>query len=216
MIMINPYAFSTLRNIVYQGNGGIAAVTNNSSVTVTYPSGIVANDIIFLQVLANGDRTFSTPSNFTLIYRVNDADRSVGFFYRRASSSLSGTLSVSTGSVLSNGLFGVMSRWSGCKTSDNPYSSKSNGLNTGDFFGIGPVSNTLIKYIQFISMKTSFNIPDPTTYDKNFELTSSAGDGATLSCYSATTNFTQKDIEYLDFTGNTKFWGILQLSFNNS
>ena len=106
---------------VYEDNGGIA-FDAGASVAVPYPATVNENDILILQVVDNDDDTFSAVTGFTSIYSENATKTmSIGFWWKRATGLESGTITVDSALPVGAGIFGVISRYSGCIESGTPY-----------------------------------------------------------------------------------------------
>lgn len=111
--------------------GTASAVTTGAS-TPTYPAGVAANDIVFLLVIShqpNGIGVIDTPTSFTQVAQgtyANSGSTDQGraaLFWRRASGSLTGTISVTrTGDTGTDGvLYSQLYRVVGAVTSSDPW-----------------------------------------------------------------------------------------------
>jgi hypothetical protein len=106
---------------VYEDNGGIAA-GQDAAVDVPYPATVNENDILVVIVGDADDDSFSTPSGWTKIVDfTTDGAFSIAWFWKRAVGDESGsetfTSALSAGQVVA----GVMLRFSGCKTTGDPF-----------------------------------------------------------------------------------------------
>jgi hypothetical protein len=109
------------------GSAGDAAMALASSIEVPYPAGTASNDLLLLLVMTRDNVDINTPAGFTQ----GDARNQSGglraeWFWRRATGSESGTLTVTkaSGSTL---LLGRMYRYTGVRTSGNPHEAAAQG-----------------------------------------------------------------------------------------
>jgi hypothetical protein len=93
--------------------------TGTTSVNVSYPAGIQANDIIFLWVISGSTPTIGTNANFTSLAQVNNGTLGGRLAWRRATGSETGSISISaTGGADSAGVMIVVR---GAIASGTPY-----------------------------------------------------------------------------------------------
>lgn len=105
----------------YVDNGGIAA-EGDFEVNVSYPATVNLNDILIAQLLDADNDAFATPAGWTLIYQEGaNANASHAYFWKRATGDESGTQLFTTALSAGSGVYGVISRYSGCITSGTPY-----------------------------------------------------------------------------------------------
>ena len=102
------------------GSAGAAAAALASTINVPYPAGVAANDILVVLVLTKDTVDISTPSGFTEGGARDQTSLRAEWFWKRATGSESGTLTVTKASG-ANLLFGRMYRFTGVTTSGNPY-----------------------------------------------------------------------------------------------
>jgi hypothetical protein len=110
----------------FRSSGAIGGTGNVSSFTVDYPSGIQADDILYLHIssrddLGNADVSSISDGGFALVQTVftgGTVDTISKLYWKRATGSESGTLTVTLTEAVTNAIAaGVMSAWSGCLTS---------------------------------------------------------------------------------------------------
>lgn len=93
--------------------------TGTTSVAVAYPAGIQANDIIFLWVSADSSPSIGSATGFTAESQLDQANLGVRLFWKRATGSESGSVTVSTsGGAAARG---VMCLVRNAITSGTPY-----------------------------------------------------------------------------------------------
>lgn len=105
----------------YMGNGGMSALQDDY-VDVAFPSTINANDILIIFAADADDDTFLAVTDFTWIDGDSaDPNVSIGYWWKRATGSESGTVRVTSTNIAGNGIYGCMYRFSGCTTSGTPF-----------------------------------------------------------------------------------------------
>ena len=102
------------------GSAGAAAAALAATVNVPYPSGTAATDLLVLLVLTKDTVDINTPSGFSDGGARNQGSLRAEWFWKRATGSESGTLTVTKASGV-NLLFGRMYRFTGVTTSGTPY-----------------------------------------------------------------------------------------------
>jgi len=106
---------------VYEGHGGIGESQDSDTVNVPYPTTINENDILILQTLSTVDDDFDTPSGWNFANSVNQgANSTAAWYWKRAVGTESGNVAC-TRLETTGGFFGIISRWSNCKTSGTPF-----------------------------------------------------------------------------------------------
>ena len=123
------------------GSAGAAAAALGTSISVPYPSGTSANDILLLLVMTRDSADVNTPAGFTQGgARTQNSSLRAEWFWKRATGSESGTLNVTkvSGSAL---LFGRMYRYTGAITSGTPFEAGAQG-GAGSNATITPVDIT--------------------------------------------------------------------------
>ena len=102
------------------GSAGAAAEALGTSINVPYPAGTAANDILVLLVLTKDTVDINTPAGFTEGGARNQTSLRAEWFWKRATGSESGALTVTkaSGTTL---LYGRMYRFTGATTSGTPY-----------------------------------------------------------------------------------------------
>ena len=103
------------------GSAGAPAEALATSINVPYPSGIAANDTLLLLVMTRDNSDIATPTGFSQgDARTQNSTLRAEWFWKRATGSESGTLTVSkaSGSAL---LFGRMYRYTGVVSSGTPF-----------------------------------------------------------------------------------------------
>jgi len=102
----------------YEGTGGLAATSDVNSITVTYPSGVVSNDFLILQVwkgyLSNGE-SYNTPSGWAKVTNTEgNADLSYAMYVKTAGGSEPSSINVTAidGEESSTPFSGIMYRYS--------------------------------------------------------------------------------------------------------
>ncbi len=116
-ITIAPFSPSTAPAF---GSAGAAAAALAATVNVPYPTGTAANDLLVLLVLTKDTVDINTPSGFSDGGARNQGSLRAEWFWKRATGSESGTLTVTKASG-ANLLFGRMYRFTGVTTSGTPY-----------------------------------------------------------------------------------------------
>lgn len=156
--------------------GTASAVTTGAS-TPTYPAGIAANDIVFLLAIShqpNGIGVIDTPANFTEVAQATYKDSSAvdggraALFWRRASGSLTGTVSVTrTGDTGTDGVFfSQLYRVVGAKTSGDPWDAATTDFGNGNATVDVPsvtVSGAERTLLAFIAQADNASTVDPPT-----------------------------------------------------
>jgi subtilisin family serine protease len=102
------------------GSAGAAAAALATSIDVPYPSGTAANDILVLFVVTKDTVDINTPAGFTEGGSRSQTTLRAEWFWKRATGSESGTLTVTKASG-TNLLFGRMYRFTGAATSGTPF-----------------------------------------------------------------------------------------------
>ncbi len=116
-IVVSPSSPSTAPVF---GSAGTAAAALASTLNVPYPAGVGANDALILLVLTKDTVDISTPPGFTEGGARNQGSLRAEWFWKRASGSESGTLTVTKASG-ANLFFGRMYRFTGVTTSGSPH-----------------------------------------------------------------------------------------------
>lgn len=106
-------------------------VTGSSSLNVTYPSSLQANDIAIIHAIvadSTNANSINVPTGFTQIdqrpiFSAADTTSSAGIFWKRLTGSESGTVTVSyTGALAgTDTCAAIMTIWRGCVTSGDPF-----------------------------------------------------------------------------------------------
>jgi hypothetical protein len=119
------------------GSAGAIAAAEAISVNVPYPSGIAANDILILLGLTKNNIDILVPTDFTADagnQQTSGASLLGEWFWKRATGSESGTLTMSRASGTGAPLAGVMARFTGCVTSGTPYEAATKRDSVGTTF----------------------------------------------------------------------------------
>tara|TARA_R110000851_G_scaffold323556_1_gene490332 strand:+ start:115 stop:795 length:681 start_codon:yes stop_codon:yes gene_type:complete len=106
---------------IFEGDSNSLNGSSSTTLSVAYPSGIQADNIILLWLNTNRASTWTVPSGFTLIKTTSISGFSYALFYKRATGTESGNLSVTASGYSTGGHFGIMSRYSGCIKTGIPY-----------------------------------------------------------------------------------------------
>lgn len=109
---------------VYEDRGAFSAFGGSSTNDVDYPTTVILDDILIILILAFGNRTATTPTNWNALADTQDT-RSVITLWKRATGSESGTETVTLSSSVNS--TSIMMRFSGCITTGTPYESLVNG-----------------------------------------------------------------------------------------
>ena len=176
---------------------GIAADAG-TSIDIAYPS-LTGDDILIIVVGASaGTETFNAISGWTgpLDTTSEPGDWTCAWYWKRAVGDESGT-QTATRTSSTGTMYGVMSSWRGCITTETPY--EKNTANTADS---GTASSNSItpdtdnaRIVCFINVEDNQSIGTLTggNYAEDYELTSSAGQDAQMACdsYGQTTATTE-------------------------
>lgn len=153
---------------VYEDRGAFNAYGGSSTNDVAYPTTVNSNDILVIIILAFGNRTATTPTNWNALASTSDS-RSVFTFWKRATGSESGNETVTISSSVNS--TSIMMRFSGCITTGTPYESLVNGggvddntQDTGELTTTG--IDRLASAIHVIS--TEYTPTTPTGYTTEF------------------------------------------------
>lgn len=109
---------------VFVDKGAFNAYSSQATNDVAFPATVNANDILVILILAFGNRTATTPTNWNAIVSIQDT-RSVIAFWKRASGSESGNETVTLSSSVNS--TSIMMRFSGAITTGTPYESLVDG-----------------------------------------------------------------------------------------
>jgi hypothetical protein len=107
------------------GSGNLTADTA-SPITPPFPSGytVVSGDICVVALMTNKDNTFTTPTGYTSLGSITDANQSSAWFWRRLQTGdTAPSCATSGGSTLNptNGFYGRLWIIRGCKTVGDPF-----------------------------------------------------------------------------------------------
>lgn len=97
-----------------------------TSINVTYPSGVVENDVVLLQAIYEENATGNIPSGFSEIHNSTDDYSIAGYWIRAGSGGLSGDVTFTTNGSGSGAIHVALHRFSGCKTSGAPFEDNQN------------------------------------------------------------------------------------------
>ena len=171
---------------VYEGNGGIAAA-GDYSVDVPYPSGISAGDILIVQLLDADNDSFNTPTDWALIYQEGaNSNASHAYFWKRATGSESGTETFTSVLNAGAGVYGVMSRFSGCASAGTPYENISGvavsqtSTPTIPALTIGGIDRLAVG---FVTVEDNISLTGLTDFTQAYQLESTFGGDANLGCF---------------------------------
>lgn len=104
------------------GSNSALVTSTAGSVTPSLPSGTAAGDLLLMHVAHGGTATMSAPSGWALATSVQiSTTHRVHVFWRFAESGESAP--TFTSSVTTNGMWGVLSRWTGVPVSADPFNS---------------------------------------------------------------------------------------------
>jgi hypothetical protein len=177
-------------------NMGAYGNASATSVTPGYPTGIAANDILILHVHLDdglGNATISSVgTGWTLIDSETLAnDSTAALYWRRATGSESGTITVTVSEDVNSGCLGArISAWRSCKTSGDPYEGASHTNQGSGLSFTGPTVTTtgpnrrVIAFNGSTQTVTSTTASDPANWAKNYEIASAAGGNQRIGCYS--------------------------------
>jgi hypothetical protein len=201
---------------VYQDNGGISAATGQASIDVNWPATVNNNDIILAALLDADNDTFSTPTDWTKITELTNANFSVAFFWYRADGTETGTETFTSGSSSGNTIAGVMSRYSGCKTTGTPYEDPgTDGITLSNTIGVPAVTTTGIERL----LVAQSLVEDDTTitggtsgYTVAFNLTSAVGDDCRIAMQYQEVLTAQTIAAGTATLGASEYWGTLNLA----
>jgi len=109
----------------YVDVGTDSVTCTTDTITPGYPSTVNANDILILIVFHTNNDTFNTPTGWTHVADKSSptSDKRAAWFWKRATGSETGTVTVTRTQVATNRFYGVIARFSGVKTTSQPYSS---------------------------------------------------------------------------------------------
>lgn len=169
---------------------------SSTSVSPGYPAGIAANDILILHVhlddgLGNASIS-SVGTGWTLIDSEALAnDSTAGLYWRRATGSESGTITVTASEDVNSGCLGArISAWRGCKTSGDPYEGAGHTNQAAGLSFTGPSVTTAGPNRRVVAINGSTQTSvgttaaDPSNWAKDYESISLAGGNQVVSCYS--------------------------------
>ena len=170
--------------VLYEDNGGLYALGSGNAI-VDYPSTVNANDILILAVLNDVNCTFTTPSGWAVIQYLNSSNASIVLYWKRATGSESGTETVIPDISPGQIICGIMSRFSGCKTTGTPFEAT-------EYYGIAVIQdvpapeittlgvNRLV--VNFILEEDNWGYSVADNYIERYEELSGVGSGATMYC----------------------------------
>jgi hypothetical protein len=105
--------------IAYGGNSALVTSTSGS-VTPTLPAGTVSGDLLIMHVAHGGTATMSTPAGWNLgtSVQISTTHRQHSFWRFAGAGETNPTF---TSTVTTNGVWGVLTRWTGVPVSANPF-----------------------------------------------------------------------------------------------
>jgi hypothetical protein len=118
----------------YVSNGGIAS-SNTTSISVSYPSSIVATDYLVMVIAADTLNSYPTISGWSQVKVSNSANGGYSLYFRAGSAGLSGSVSASKTSY--SDAFGIIMRFS-----NGSGHSDVNGNGVGEYAGFTTASIT--------------------------------------------------------------------------
>jgi len=166
----------------YVDNGGIA-FNAGAAVDVPYPGTVNADDVLIIQVLDAAADDFTTPAGWTLLATSSKSSyQSTVWFSKVATGAEVGTETVTSDSADGSGIFGVMSRFSGC--------SEKIPIEGVDFEGPQRDTEYIVPSIltqgserllvAFPCVEDDVSIDPPVDWTEAFEAQSASGDGCSL------------------------------------
>ena len=212
----------------YVASKGTASAVTTGASTPTYPASVAANDIIFLLAIShqpNGVGVISTPTDFTEVSQATyqnsgavDQGR-IALFWRRASGSLTGTVSVSrTGDTGVDGVFFTqMYRVVGAVTSGTPWDAATTDYGPGNAtvdipsVTVSGAERTLIALIA--QADNASTVDPPSGYVALATDTTTTGTDAELRiCHRRNIDTTIGGGATTATGGETEGWGVFHLS----
>lgn len=203
---------------VYEGNGGLAE-GEGAGVTLSYPTIVNANDILIIQVLDKDADSFQTPTGFNGPVRshTDNSNLSDALWWKRASGSESGTITLNSNSSDGDLIAAVMSRFSGCIQSGNPYEQQgSTGISSSTAIGFRSITtqgaNRLILYLAQVNDDVIVNKITNATIQ--YQLTTSTGGGGAIQMHtrSAITTGSYNASAGTFNPTSTNYWGSFTLA----
>lgn len=168
---------------VYVENGGIAFGAD-ASVDVPFPGTVSANDIFIISVLDADNDAFDTPTDWALIYQdAANANATVAFFWLRAAGTESGTVTVTGSLTAGQGVWGVMSRYTGCVTTGTPYEDATGvAVSQTSTPTIPEITSTDVNRLAvgLVSVEDNITLTGMSAYTQAFQELSTGGSDANL------------------------------------
>jgi hypothetical protein len=180
----------------FRSSGAVGGVFDGTSFTVPYPAGLQANDILFLNLgikddLGNADVSSLSDAGFALVGSSFASDAFGKLYWKRASGSESGSVTVNLTEEVSSAIgAGVMSAWSGCIASGTPYEDYTNNTQTATTSITGAAIDTTganrraVSFFGHVLVATSGT--NTNGWDENYDSSTATGDDATFACCSIT------------------------------
>ncbi len=157
---------------IFEEVGAYVGGTSVTTIDVPYTGGESNNDIVFLQLSGWGSNVgYNTPSGWTILSEVPSISLdSPIVFWRRCNGTESGSQTVTW--TASQNATGIMSRWSGCKTSGDPFEALTDTplLNASVYTvpSITTLGDTRLA-VCLIERYGNTNSGSPSDYTKSFE-----------------------------------------------
>jgi hypothetical protein len=191
----------------YESKGTFSSASSSTTIDVSYPSTVNANDILFIKILIFGTQTATTPTNWNLLHGESLSPRSSYTFWKRATGSESGSETVTISS--SGNITGNMTRYSGCITTGTPYEDlTAQNRQSGSTATIPEMDTTGVERlaIGLLIIESDETVGSPTDYTEEYQ-ESPAGFSSTYADYSqqiATASTVSSDT--VSWTGTEYWW----------
>ena len=197
----------------YVGNGGIAALFKGTSIDVAYPNPS-NNDIVILIMASSSttDDVFSAVSNFNgpIDTQHQTGNWHVAWYWKRANGA-EGTGTEACGRNSGSGtLYGLMVNYSGCITTETPYSqaATAGGQSTSASSSSITPNTDNARIVCFINVEDNVSVGTLTggNYAEDYELASSEGGDTSLAAdsYGQTTATTEG--AQTSALGGSEYW----------
>lgn len=98
-----------------RGTGSYSGTSPNNAL---FPASVNTDDILIIYIVNATDHTFSAPSGWTTMYVDNQANCSVGVFWRRADGTEGANVPITTGAAIS---LSMMVKYTNCVKTGTPY-----------------------------------------------------------------------------------------------
>lgn len=202
---------------VYEGNGGIFAA-GDYSITCNYPVAVDVNDIAWVQLLDADNDTFTVPEGWNLV----DEDGSVTFastcwMWRRCDGTEGGTSQTFISQLGAGaGVYGVISIFSGCRTSGVPYEGKAmTAVSQGASAAILACETLGVERLVcvFINVEDNVSVGVGSGYAEDYELQSTFGGDACLELQSQQVATAQTIEATSAALGGNDYNGVLVVAF---